>query len=82
MKFVKVDRIPKIITGRKGSVQIFIEEFYDSGIKMARIDIEEGRYKSLKHAQNTFINRNRKLGKLPIKTLIRDETLYIIRTDM
>ena len=84
MKFTKVDYIPGIHKrGTKmGEVQIFIEEFYDSGIKMAKVDIEKGRYKSVKNAQNAFILRNKRMGKLPVKTIIRGNDFYIVRTDM
>lgn len=84
MKFTKVDYIPGITrrNSKMGEVQIFIEEFYNSGIKMAKVDIEKDRFKTTKNAQNTFILRNKRMGKLPVKTIVRGDVLYIVRTDM
>ena len=85
MTFTKVKHIPKATrNGKKGGgrVQRFIEEFYNSGIKYAKVDIEEGRYKTLKGAQTAFICSNKRLGGLPVKTVIRGNELYIVRTDM
>ena len=59
----------------------YFDEFMATEAKVARIDLDEGDYKSTKSAYQGFEKAAKRLG-LPVKVRTIDGKIYLIRTDL
>ena len=83
MKFVEVERLPDKTYSRYAgycAIQDLCLEFLNSGFKIARVDYGE-EYSSANNARSSFCLACKTLG-LPIKAVMRNDQVYLMRTDM
>lgn len=78
MKLVKVNEVPK---RTNHDLQSYIAEFMEMNTKFVQVEFAPKEYKSANSAQSSFCQAILRT-KAPIKTSIRNEKLYLIRTDM
>ena len=79
MKFVKVDKVPE--RNRKKRLREFLDEFMSANIKVAKVELNEGDYKT-PEVRARCIYHSVKMGAYPIRvTRVKDE-VFLIRKDM
>lgn len=61
--------------------QIFLGEFIDSGIKVAVVHFNPGEYQNIRSMYNSLYGSAKKFG-LPVHVFIRQDEVYLVRTDM
>lgn len=80
MKFTVVEELPK---KRKEYNRLgnYLEEFMRMNVKVVRVDLGVGEYSCPKVCQSTLYSAAKRRA-LPIKTSMRANEVYLIRTDM
>lgn len=81
MKFVEVKEIPKTLREGKYCLKHYWEEFMKMDVKVARVDLSDHDYKTVKNAQTTFLASIKRYG-YPISASIRGGEIYLVRRDM
>jgi hypothetical protein len=90
MKFVVVDELPKNRRGgakprfkhEYNSVRTYLEEFVNMDVKYVRVEFNEGEYSSLASLRTTLYDAIARTPDMPVKAVLRDGCVYLIRTDM
>lgn len=77
MKLTYVDELPKK-SGTKLRLQALIDEFVKSNREIAKIEIEDGHYKSIMIARGCIDIACRRSGH-PVKVAKRGNNLYLVR---
>ena len=80
MTFTKVEKVPEQRRACKNLIR-FLTQFMAENIKIAEVRFTEHDYKSAKVAQTSMIYAIKR-ERLPIKTVKREERLFLVRTDM
>lgn len=79
IRLTKVEAVPRIREYNK-SKHVF-EEFIKSGAKAVVISYDEGEYVTSKSLYNMLIKAAKRHSQ-PIQVIMRDNSVYLIRTDM
>lgn len=79
MTFIQVDNLPER-RGRK-DLRGFLKEFMTEDIKMAKINLNVMDYKCPRHCYNA-LHTSIKTGGFPIKVHMRNDEIYLVRTDL
>ena len=82
MKFTTVDKLPgAAFRPRKlGKIQAFLQDFADSHVAVARVDVSEKEYVSISSCRSALLKSARKMNLDHIKTSIRGGEVYLINT--
>lgn len=81
MTFTEVKEIPRGTANRNMLLVKELEEFVLMGIKMAKLTYTPGAYKSVYTCYSTLF-KVIKREHFPIKMKIRNNEIYLVRTDM
>lgn len=80
MKFVEMkDGVPG--DKMKKHLKLYIDEFINMGVKVARVDIDEHDYKNVKVAYRVLYNHIKRFGH-PINVVMRKGEIYFVRKDI
>lgn len=59
----------------------FFEDFLNMNVKVARVDFDEDDYKSYKVARGVLAT-SAKRHSVPVKVVVSEKKVYLVRTDM
>lgn len=79
MKFTVMEELPR--KREYNPLGKYLEEFMRMNVKVARVDFDAHEYASAKVCQTTLYTSIKRRA-LPIKTSVRNNEVYLIRTDM
>ena len=86
MNFIPVEKIPNKKTGRVAPSEYkpmasYLKEFMKMNTRYVRVSFASLDYANIKSAATGFRAAVRR-SRLPIKVSVRDEDIYLMRTDM
>ena len=87
MKLVPVDALPRTARGQRCTYAAqkdllkFLTKFIDMNVKYARVDYDKNDYVS-KTSVIGSLGKACSRYELPVKSVMRDHNIYLVRTDM
>lgn len=86
MKFVPVEKLPDIQTGKctrtKSHVhKVYLQEFMNMNVKIARVEFGRNDFSDIRSAYRSLLQTITRSGD-PIKVCFRDNSIYLVRRDI
>ena len=79
MKFVQVEKLPK--SRKRYRLSVYLDEFMDSNIRIAKVDLSSEHYKDVRSAYSSLHKSANNFG-YPIKVMLINNEVYLVRKDI